>query len=103
MTEAQIEAKKEMNGLITTAHALQQVCNDLDSVTPNQVPPVSKLLNACNDTVLASAQVVKESAVGLIELQAANETLREYVTMMADFILEKGLLSEYIKHTEKYE
>ena len=103
MSEAQIDAKKEMNGLITTAHALQQVCNDLDSVTPNQVPPVSKLLNACNDTVLAAAQVVKDSAIGVVEIQAANETLRDYVTMMMDFITEKGLLSEYIKHTEKYE
>ena len=103
MTEAQIEAKKVMNGLITTAHSLKQVCDDLDDVTKNQVPPVIKLLNTCNDTVLVASQVVKESAIDVIELQAANETLRNYVTMLIDFITYKQLNSEYYKFTEQYE
>lgn len=103
MTEAQIEAKKVMNGLIATAHSLRQVCDDLDSITNNQVTPVSKLLNACNDTVLAASQVVKEAAIDVVELQAANETLRNYVTMLIDFITSKRLSSEYYKYTERYE
>lgn len=103
MSEAQIEAKKVMNGLITTAHSLKQVCDDLDAVTKNQVPPVTKLLNACNDTVLIASTVVKEAAIDVVELQAANECLRNYVTMLLDFITDKGLNQEYYKFTERYE
>lgn len=97
------EAKRVMNGLITVSHSLRQVCNDLDFIAQNQVPPVVKLLNACNDTVLNASTVVQTDALAVVELTAMCETLQDTVNMMSDFIADKNLTDEYIKHTEKYD
>lgn len=92
-----------MHGLMTVAHSLKQVCDDLDFIAKDAVPPQKRLMNECNNTVLDASQVVKSSALAVIEMVAANETLRNYITMMMDFISEKNLLSEYSKFTEQYE
>lgn len=103
MTEAQIEAKKMAHGLITVANSLKQVCDDLDFIAKDSVLPAKKLLNAANDTVLMASCNLQETAINLVQLQAANEALQQYYNMCADFICSKGLLNEYVKFTERYE
>lgn len=95
--------RKTYNVMMSVVHALTKVCNDLDFIAKDQVPPCKHLLNEVNNTVLDASVSIKDITADVITAQAKAEVLERERIMLTDFLSEKDLMGEYLKFTEKYD
>lgn len=91
------------NKLLTVTQALTCACDDIDFATKNVSNETRSLLNSISDTILDSRTLLDEVIMTDKVNSLLVENLKDEYQKMVDFINEKRLMSEYIKHKEKYD
>lgn len=98
------ERKKIYEGLMMSMVSLNRVSKDLDFIHRSLTDESAKgLVSSISDTLLGVLVNVRGFAVEWSETSASTAAIKDENLMMADFIAENGMMSEYLKHREKYE
>lgn len=96
MTEKE---RKNYDKLFKSLTELNDVETRLDLLAQAVSPLTSEIVRSINNSVYESATLIRDFVPHYIAVCA---TLQEMHTMMMDFIIEKGLQVELLKHREKY-
>lgn len=91
------------NKILTITQALTCACDDIDFATRQVNDDTRKLLNSISDTIVDSRTLLNEVAMTDKVNSLLVSNLKDEYQKMVDFINEKRLMSEYIKHKEKYD
>ena len=91
------------NKILTITQALTCACDYIDFATRPINDDTRKLLNSISDTILDSRTLLDEVAMTDKVNSLLVSNLKDEYQKMVDFINEKRLMSEYIKHKEKYD
>lgn len=98
------ERKKIYEGLMMSMTSLNKAIDDLDLIHKSLTDETAKsLVSAISDTLLGVLVNVRGFAVTWSETSASTAAVKDENLMMADFIAEKGIMSDYLKHREKYD
>lgn len=98
-----MDTKKKEEALLMLLQVLNQACDDMDYIAPSLKTEQKTLLNAINDMILDARTVVQEVLMQDKKDDLLVNKLQSEFTQVLDFLSEKRLMPEFIKHKSKYD
>lgn len=98
-----MDTKKKEEVLLMLLQVLSKACDDMDYIARGLNSEQKNLLNAVNDTVLDARTVVQDVLMQDKKDGLLVNKLQDEFTQVLDFLSEKRLMSEFIKHKSKYD
>lgn len=99
MTEKE---RKNYDKLFKALIELNDVNTRLDLLSQAVSPMTSEIVRSINNSAYKSAVLIRDFVPHYISVCATLQEMKDMHTMMMDFIIEKGLQVELLKHREKY-
>lgn len=98
-----MDTKKKEEALLMLLQVLNKACDDIDYIAQGLTTEQKNLLNAVNDTVLDARTVLQDVLLQDKKEALLVNKLQDEFTQVLDFLSEKRLMAEFIKHKSKYD
>ena len=97
-----MDRENKVKALMKVYQSLSKSCDDMDVVAKGLTGEKKDLLNAINDTVFYTRQVVVEVLLQDKKDNLLLEQLQKEFQIVLDFLSEKRLMAKFIEHKNKY-
>lgn len=98
-----MDTKKKEEELLNVIQSLSKACDDMDIISDGLTTEQKNMLNAVNNTVLDARVSVSDVLIQDKEDGLMLKELKNTYSMTLDFLVENGLITQFIKHINKYD